>query len=168
MLRNGQDDTEGRGDDSPSAQKAATCSRLMGPVYSHTTSPSPPAGSNQMGAPSLWPPSTFLTPEGTLSHAPSTTQNSWGPATVLRSQARQRPSQFLLFLCGCVASTPQRLHSQLRPSDRDRLKTKNQLKAINGGEQDMVVVVMMAQSIHYFITAPLLLREWVQFDYERI
>lgn len=32
----------------------------------------------------------------------------------------------------------------------------------------MVVVVMMAQSIHYFITAPLLLREWVQFDYERI
>jgi hypothetical protein len=83
------------------------------------------------GAPllSLWPPSTLLTPGETLPHPPSTPQDLQGPATVPGSQAEQWPSQFPFdFSVGAVASTPQRLHSQLSPSDRDRFKNKNQIK----------------------------------------
>lgn len=118
--------TERRGASSPSVRKAATCSSPMEPFFSRPQSlPSPAAA----GGPSGWPPSTFLTPGETPPHPSSAPQDPQGPATVPGSQAGQWPSHSpWTSPQGVVASTPQRLHSQFNPSDRDR-KKKNKKNA---------------------------------------
>lgn len=52
-LRSGQGVTEGWGEKSPNARKAATCSSPMDPLYSHTYSPFPPSGHGPAGGPIL-------------------------------------------------------------------------------------------------------------------
>lgn len=141
VLRSGQGVTEG-GEGSPGVRKAATAPARWSP--SHSSSPFPPSWPGQPGAPSLWPPSTFLTPGETLPHPSSVPQNLRGSATVPGGQAGSGLLHSpLASPWGTVASTPWRLHSQLNPSKRDRLKTKLKIesRAIHGREQDELVLV---------------------------
>lgn len=112
--------------------------------WSHSTqtpaAPSPPAAMGQLGAPSSWPPSTFLTPGETPPQPSSTPQDLRGPATVPGSQARQRPSPFPGdFSVGGGGQHPTEApldSTQATGTDQNKIKRR----AINGGEQDIEMV----------------------------
>lgn len=103
--------------------------------------PSPPAATGQLGAPSSWPPSTFLTRGETPPQPSSAPQDLRGPATVPRRQARQRPSPFPWdFSVGCGGQHPTEAPLSTQPKRQGQIKTKIKCRAINGGEQEVEMV----------------------------
>lgn len=138
------------------------------PLLLHLQPLPPQQALDQLGAPSLWPPSTLLTPGETLPHPllrpsglPGTSHHLWKPDQVA---AFLFPSDFSV---GVQWPAPPRgFHSQQNPSERDRLKKKSQIKgdkwrgARRGGAHSGLV--------RSFVTAPLLLRSGFNLVSERI
>lgn len=111
-------------------------------LSTHTPiAPSPPAAMGRLGAPSSWPPSTFLTPGETPPQPSSAPQDLRGPATVPGRQARQRPSPFPWdFSVGRGGQHPTEAPLSTQPKRQGQIKTKIKRRAINGGEQDVEMV----------------------------
>lgn len=121
----------------------------------------PQPATGRPGAPSLWPPSTLLTPGEALSHPSSAPQNPRGPATAPGCQTGKRPSRFPSgFSMGHSGQNPMKAPLSTQPKQKGQIKkNKNQIKGdkCRGAGCDGTGDLLY----HLIVTAPLLCRERV-------